>query len=140
MKKQIILLLATTIISSCGSSDPISGLKEAERNFLFGDDESKITFMGWPLSGTEPSCNPSSMGQGYAFVMDGKSVLIESIRPNGTERHKVKQISSNTEGIDIKARNGANLPFNLKITNISDSGAFISFDGEANSKFVRCNR
>lgn len=140
MRNFFIIGAALLFVSSCGSKDPLSGLSESDKLFLFGDDESKITFMGWPNNGTKASCNPNSMGQGYAFIMDGNSIFIESIRPNGVEKHKINKISASDGFIEIKAKNGANLPFTLKFSEIGESATFISFDGEANSQFVRCIR
>lgn len=140
MRNVFLFGIAFIALSSCGAKDPLSGLSESQKLFMFGDDESKITFMGWPSNGQKVSCNPSIMSQGYAFIIDEKSLFIESIRPSGTERHKISDIVSSNGNIDVKAKNGANLPFSLKFTNFAENSVSISFDGEANSEFRRCVR
>lgn len=140
MKKLLIFSLCLFSIASCGVKDPVSGLNETNKLFLFGDDESKITFLGWPIIGDSPSCNPEDMGQGYSFIKNDDGFIIESIRPSGIEKHKINSIKSFDNKIEIKAKNGANLPFSLILSNISGSNVEISFDNEVNSRFLRCIR
>ncbi len=140
MKKIFIISFALFAFASCVAKDPLSSLNEGNKLFLLGDDESKISFMGWPNDGGKPSCNPDKMNQAYSFVIQDEKLLVESIRPSGTVRHNITQINSDGESIEIKAKNGANLPFVLRFTHIGENSANISFDGEADSAFIRCSR
>ena len=88
----------------------------------------------------KPSCEASEMGQGYRFKIKDGVFFIESIRPSGVEKHIISSVESSDDKIIIKAKNNANLPFKLIISNISDENANISFGGEADSLFARCIR
>ncbi len=140
MKKLLIFSLGLLVLASCSIKDPISSLDENDKTFLFGDDESKITFLGWSIIGDEPSCNPENMGQGYSFIKIDDDFFIESIRPSGVEKHKINSITHSNNVIEIKAKNGANLPFKLILSNIMANSVEISFDNEQNSRFLRCIR
>ena len=141
MKKSLILLCSILALGSCTKKNPIDTLEEKTKYYLMGDDESQISFLGWPNIKTDkPSCEASEMGQGYRFKIKDGVFFIESIRPSGVEKHIISSVESSDDKIIIKAKNNANLPFKLIISNISDEDANISFDGEANSLFARCIR
>lgn len=140
MRKSLILMSCILAFGACEKKDPIASLDEKTKYFLMGDDESPISFMGWPSNGGESSCNASQMGQGYSFKQTADGLFIESIRPSGIERHKINAINIGSGTIKIKAKNNANLPFALILSNVSENAVDISFDGEAKSNFVRCVR
>lgn len=140
MKKLLMASACLMLLISCGKDNSLDNLSQNDRYFLFGEDESKITFLGWPISGGKPSCNPEDMGQGYSFIQSDKGFFIESIRPSGVERHKIHSIIHNGNNLEIKARNAASLPFSLVFTNIETNSVNISFDGEQNTSFLRCVR
>lgn len=136
--KRLLAFAAILILSGCGTKDPLANLGEVEKAFLFGDDESRIAFLGKPNGGAEISCDPRNMGQGIIFMSDDKGVWIESIRPSGTIKHKVKAVQMDNQDIKVEALNGAGVPFTLKFSQIEDDKANISFDGDKASEFLRC--
>lgn len=139
MKYKIAIGIFSVLLAvSCGRQDPLSKLNEEQRNFLLGDDESRIVFLGSPQSGAGLSCNPNVMNQGYTIEKTDNDLLLKSIRPSGTEAHTVKDIEVSGDNIAIKARNGANIPFNLIFSDTNIDGAVISFDGEGKAEFKRC--
>ncbi len=141
MKKSLILLCSVLAFVSCTKKNPLDTLQEKTKYYLMGDDESQISFLGWPNDkSSRPSCEASEMGQGYRFKITDGVFFIESIRPSGVEKHIVTSVENGEDKIIIQAKNNANLPFKLIISNISDENAKISFGGEANSPFARCIR
>lgn len=134
----IVGLFIGLVLCSCSPKDPLAKLGEEHKVFLFGDDESHIAFMGKPSSGSSLSCDPRSMTQGFIFKIEEKRVIIESIRPSGTVQHIIKSIEDGPSEINIKAMNGANIPFGMQFSNLSENGASISQDGEPSSDFMRC--
>lgn len=136
--KKLLAFAAVLIICSCGTKDPLINLGEVEKIFLFGDDESRIAFLGKPQSGATLSCDPRNMGQGIILMVDDKGVWIESIRPSGTIKHKVNLVQMDDQDIKVEALNGAGVPFTLRFSQIEGEKAHISFDGDKASEFLRC--
>ena len=136
--KLFVGLFIGLFLCSCSPKDPLAKLGEEHKVFLFGDDESNIAFMGKPSSGDNLSCDPRAMTQGYLFKIEEKRVIIESVRPSGTVQHIIKTINDGPATINIKAMNGANIPFGMQFNNLSENGAAISQDGEPASDFIRC--
>ncbi|KAF0096726.1 MAG: hypothetical protein FD163_435 [Hyphomonadaceae bacterium] len=136
--KIIIAMFAVAIATSCAPKNPLADLREEQRFFIFGDDESRVAFMGSPFEGKSASCNANDMMQGYSFSQADGAVLLESIRPSGVEEHTVTSISSNGADIVVRAKNGANLPFSLLFSEIIDDQVKISFDGEGKATYLRC--
>lgn len=136
--KIIVAVITAVLINGCSQKDPMESIGEEHRVFLFGDDESHIAFMGQPSEGSELDCNPSKMAQGYIFSAEDKKVVLESLRPSGSIKHMVTEINDAADSITIKAVNGANIPFDMKFTNLSENGASISQNGENASDYVRC--
>ena len=127
MKYKVAIGVFSVLLAvSCGRQDPLSKLNEEQRQFLLGDDESRIVFLGAPQSGAGLSCNPNVMNQGYTIEKTDNDLILKSIRPSGTEAHTIKDID------------GANIPFNLIFSDTNIDGAIISFDGEGKSQFKRC--
>jgi len=139
MRAKVVIAIACAVVAaSCVQKSPLADLQEEGRFFIFGDDESAVAFMGNPVDGKPVSCNPDDMMQGYSFSQTGKLVHLESIRPSGVEQHAVTSISSDGADIVVRAKNGANLPFSLRFSEIDGSNVQISFDGEGKSTYQRC--
>lgn len=136
--KILIAVIAVAFAASCTPKNPLANLQEAQRFFIFGDDESTVAFMGSPFAGNSVSCNADDMMQGYSFSQVDGAVQLESIRPSGAERHTVTSIATNGSDIVVRAKNGANLPFSLIFSDIQQNEVQISFDGEGKSTYMRC--
>jgi hypothetical protein len=140
MKKYIIVLCALIALAACEQKEPLSQIDEGTRYFLFGDDESRISFMGIPADNGIARCDPTNMQQAYGLRQGDAGVFIESVRPSGVERHIVRAINGDKAKITIRAKNNANLPFTLVFTNINETGADISFDDTPKQHYARCLR
>jgi hypothetical protein len=126
------------LAAGCAPPDPLEGLTSADRAFLFADSESSAAFMGMAAGGGLPSCDPRRMNQAYVLVDTRTGLYLDSVRPSGVERHRVSSVAAVSGGFEVKALNGANLPFTLQIVRAGYSIAEISWDGAEPETFLRC--
>lgn len=139
---RVALALAfVSVLSNCAKNDdPIAHLSAEDRIYLFGETDTHVPFLGQPVDAGPLNCYPQRMNQGYVLVDEGKLLYLDSIRPTGIERHKVKAVLKTVAGFEIKAQNGVNAPFDLIIQPLSNNRASISWDGAPPQNYRRCER
>jgi hypothetical protein len=134
------LLIGALCFSACAQPDPLAGLSEDDRLFLFADSESHAPFLGQPVDNGPLNCYPQRMNQGYVLVDTDKELWLDSIRPSGVERHKILSVTKTDKGFTVQGQNGVSVNFNLIIERLGTDRAMISWDGARPELYRRCER
>jgi hypothetical protein len=136
--KSVCVLVAVLAMTGCSPTDPLAGLTNEDKVYLFAESETSVPFLGQPLDNGPLNCYPQRMNQGYAFIDTQTQVWLDSIRPTGVERHKILSVSAVENGYVVKAKNGVGVNFELLIDKKDKDLAMISWDGAPAEIYRRC--
>ncbi|GIU67645.1 hypothetical protein [Candidatus Phycosocius spiralis] len=125
-------------MSACTPKDPLAHLTQEDREYLFAGPKTNAAFLGQPGDGGPIACNPDRMSQGYVLIDAPKAWWLDSIRPTGTERHKILRVETTADGFDITAQNAIGVSFHLLIEQRGRKKAEISWDGAPAESYIRC--
>lgn len=126
------------VATACAPADPLAKLSEEDRTFLFAGPQTNAAFLGQPGDAGPIACNPQRMNQGYVLVDAPDGYWLDSIRPTGTERHKILSVETTEDGYLVKAQNGVGVSFSLIIEQTGTKTAKISWDGATAERYLRC--
>lgn len=133
-----IMVVALVGVNGCSPRDPLAGLSNEDKVFLFADTETNAPFLGQPLDNGPLNCYPQRMNQGYALVDTDDALWLDSIRPTGVERHKIMSVKPMNNGFVVKAKNGVGVTFELLIDQKGRDLAMISWDDAPAELYRRC--
>ena len=135
MAKSFILLVVTLgIICGCSKSG-LETLPAETRDFIYGSG--RVALLGKPINGVA-DCEFANSQQGYVFKKVDNKLFIDSLRPSGTNTHKVDSIKRVGNGFEVIAENGIKSKFTLSFSNQGDDTIDIAFNDLDKNRFLRC--
>ena len=135
---QACFVVTMFVNAGCAPRDPLAGLSDDDKIFLFADTQTNVPFLGQPLDSGPLNCYPQRMNQGYVLIDTDKELWLDSIRPTGVERHKILSVEPVKTGFVVKAQNGVSVGFELQIERKGRDLAMISWDGAPAELYRRC--